>query len=108
MRSLNLMAVLATTLPLLSAMSASAQEEQPTRELGIQININEITCREMFHMGGDERDFTLIYFHGFMSGKNNLIEFDGPELAQANESIINGCIENPDSGLLTVYEDVRG
>jgi hypothetical protein len=40
------------------------------KELPQTIEIEQITCKAFLKMEGEEREFSLLYFHGFMSGKN--------------------------------------
>ena len=73
-----------------------------------QLNIEEISCRQMLVMRGDERQFTLIYFHGFVNGQADELDFDGPVLMEATDIILDTCIETPDETLLSVFQNVRG
>lgn len=75
---------------------------------GVKINIDEVSCREMLKMASDERDFTMIFLHGFMSGKKGEIVFDGPTLTEATDKVLDTCIGRPDDSLLSVFEKVRG
>lgn len=72
-----------------------------------QLDIDKITCREALKMTGDERAFTVIYFHGFMSGKKNETHFDGPALSEATDKIADYCIDNPSETLLKSFETIR-
>jgi hypothetical protein len=82
--------------------SASAADRSAT------IMIDKVTCREMLKMGGDERDFTIIYMHGFINGTQNTMEFDGPKLTEATDMVLDACISNPDATILSVFDKVRG
>jgi hypothetical protein len=58
-------------------------------------------------MGNDEREFTLVFLHGFISGKNTEMVFDGSALADATDVVLDSCIDSPDESLLAVFEKAR-
>lgn len=70
-------------------------------------NIQEITCRTLLKMDGDEEEFTLIFFHGFMSGRNNQLIVDAPDLTKTTDRILDYCINNPNASLLKAFELYR-
>ncbi len=86
---------------------SSAAPAQSQSEVNVLLQIDEITCREALKMPGDERAFTVIFFHGFMSGKMNQTLFDGPALTEATDKIADYCIDNPSEKLLKAFEAVR-
>lgn len=71
------------------------------------VDIDKITCRAMLKMDAPEQEFTLVYFHGFLSGAKNERVFDGPRLRAVTESVFDTCIDNPSSTLMTVLETQR-
>jgi HdeA/HdeB family len=81
---------------------ARAEDDVETR-----IQIDEITCREALKMSGDERTFTAVFFHGFVSGKKNETLFDAPALSEATDKIADFCIDNPSEPLLKAFETIR-
>ena len=86
------------------SLAAQAQE---TVDLGESIDISEIDCRLMLQMTSEEREFTLLYFHGFMSGQANDTSLNDLELGQATDEIVNTCIDNPENSLISVFEQYR-
>ena len=50
----------------MTPIGAIAQEAD-----NIVLQMEEFTCRDMLVRSGVERDFTIAYMHGFMSGKLN-------------------------------------
>lgn len=69
--------------------------------------IDQVTCREMLKMAGSERDFTMIFMHGFMSGKKNELLFEPGPLAEASDMVLDQCISKPDATVLSIFETVR-
>jgi hypothetical protein len=86
---------------LIGGLPAQAQDE------GIKVEIDKITCREMLKMGADERAFTMIFMHGFISGKKDELVFDAPALTAATDAVLDACIDNPDQTLLGMFGKVR-
>jgi hypothetical protein len=94
---------LVAALPLiLAGFGAAAQDKE-----GIVIDIQTIDCRSMLKMNNEEREFTLLYFHGFKSGKDGQMTFNGPEFAAATDAIMDYCIDNPSKSLIAAFEEKR-
>ncbi|NDR57052.1 HdeA/HdeB family chaperone [Aliiruegeria sabulilitoris] len=70
--------------------------------------VEEFTCRDLLMRGGEERDFVLVYMHGFMSGKMAEMTFDTPALTAATDAVLESCISTPDQPLLAAFEAARG
>jgi hypothetical protein len=87
-----------------AALAGSAKSESDVKT---RLHIDKITCREALKMDGDDRAFTVIFFHGFVSGKKNEILFDGPTLTEATDKIADYCIDNPSDMLLKAFETIR-
>ncbi|WP_417711400.1 HdeA/HdeB family chaperone [Roseibium aggregatum] len=80
---------------------ALAQSNDPVLEM------STVDCRTMLKMDSDEQDFTLIYFHGYISGKKGETLFDGPALRDATEKIMDFCIDNPSATVMEAFEKNR-
>ena len=99
-RAITLVAAAAIAVAALSG--ASAQDENLILQMG------EFTCKDMLIRSGFERDFTVAYMHGFMSGKMNETEFDVAKLTAATDAVLEYCIQNPDATILSAFEQARG
>ena len=100
-----------TLLPLLLAAltstAAMAQGAAPAAEPRAQQAINELDCRTLLRLSGDERDFTLLYLHGFVSGRMNLQLLPVNDLAESTDRLIDGCIDKPSAKVLAALEQLR-
>jgi len=96
---LNLAALGALTLSFCG--TAFAQEGDPVLEM------DTVDCRTMLKMDSDEQDFTLIYFHGYISGTKGETLFDGPKLREATNTIMDYCIDNPSASVMEAFEKNR-
>ncbi|MCU0809849.1 MAG: HdeA family protein [Thiobacillaceae bacterium] len=69
--------------------------------------IDQLDCRTLLRLGGDDRDYTLLYFHGFVSGKNNQTRLEIEDMAMATDQVVEHCIDHPKDNLLPVFEKYR-
>ena len=96
--------VMAVAVPGFSAEKTKVNLEKTSA--GMVVDLKTQDCRTMLKMSGD-RDFTIVFYHGFMSGKNNDTVFNAPELSAITDQIFDHCIDNPNDSLLTVFEAKR-
>ncbi len=69
--------------------------------------IGELDCRTLLKLGGEERDFTILYLHGFVSGRINQQLLPIKDLAEATDRLIDRCIDKPADKVLGVLEALR-
>ena len=89
-----------------AAVAAQAQEKPSVPPK--QAAIDEIDCRTLLRLGGEERAFTILYLHGYVSGMKGQKLLPVQELAEATDRIVDQCIDRPGERLLPVFERVRG
>lgn len=70
--------------------------------------LDDLDCRTLLRLGGEERAYTLLYLHGFVSGKKGQTLLPAQELAEATDRVVDHCIDRPGDRLLSVFEKVRG
>jgi hypothetical protein len=100
--------IVASTVMVLSMSNVSVYaQNEPQPENSSNINLESITCRSLLRQGDADREATIAYFHGFMSGKNNELSADTLALGETSDQIIEHCIDNPDDSLLQVFEQYR-
>jgi len=73
------------------------------QQLEEEVDLTEISCRNFLTMDGDERDSTVVFYHGFINGKNNQTAFKISELGGITDQVVQECIDNPDAILLDVF-----
>lgn len=98
------LAAMLTTGVALTGSTAIAQEAA----VAATVQIDEFSCRDLLILSGEERDFVLVFMHGFMSGKLREMTFDTMQLAEATDTVVTTCIDNPDDTLLSAFEAARG
>lgn len=89
----------------LAAATANAQPT-PAAEARQQA-LNDLECRTLLRLGGEERDFTLLYLHGFVSGRTQQLLLPVKDLAEATDQLIERCIDKPNDKALAVLEQLR-
>lgn len=92
----------------LAGTPAHAQAAAPAADSRPQQALGELECRTLLRLSGDERDFTILYLHGFVSGRVNQQLLPVKDLAEATDRLIDECIDKPSAKVLGVLEHVRG
>lgn len=95
---------LAAAQPTLAQNKAAAPAAAPAQK---SPGLAELDCRTLLRLGGEERAYTLLYFHGFVSGRMNQTELSTDAMAAATDRIVEHCIDKPADKLLAVFEQVR-
>lgn len=72
-----------------------------------KVDLNTLDCRTLLKMIGDQRNNTLLFYHGFMSGMNQEFITNIPELAEVTDQVIDHCIDNPNDTLMDVFKSKR-
>ena len=86
---------------MLSAFSGPSFAQDPTT-----VEIEKVTCRDLLLMY-DDQEATLVFFHGFMSGKKGEMLYKDQELTEATDKILEHCVDNPAVSVLSVFEQFR-
>lgn len=88
----------ATALPAWSQTDVAARAD---------VNLETLDCRTMLKMDSEDREFTLVFFHGLISGRQGTMVFQAQPLAEATDRVLEQCIDSPDETLLAVFEKAR-
>lgn len=86
-------------LPVRSQSEAANSEDIPS--------LTAMTCRQLLKSSGEERTNSLIFMHGYISGKKGETQIDAPALTNVTEQAIDTCIDNPERSAFEVLEEVR-
>jgi len=92
---------------LLVAGTSAPVWSQSDAEETTDIDLETLGCRTMLKMDDDDREFTLVFFHGLISGRQGEMIFKAEALAEATDRVLDQCIDSPDETLLSVFEKAR-
>jgi len=84
-----------------SDVKPEARQKLPT------VNLAQMTCRSVLKMPAEDRAFTIVFFHGYMSGKNNETMLNAEQLATTTDKIADACIDNPAMPVIEVFRQFR-
>ncbi|GBF82477.1 HdeA/HdeB family chaperone [Aphanothece sacrum] len=87
----------------LSVKPTYAQEDTQNTN----VDLSKISCREVLKMPGEDKQFTFVFFHGLITGKNKQMTIDRIALREASDKITDYCIENPKASLMSGFEKYR-
>lgn len=100
----GLIVLAAIASPIAMAQNTSAANTNAQKQMGI----DELDCRTLLRLNGDEREFTILYLHGYVSGKKGQTLLPAQQLAHETDQVIDQCIDQPAAKLLPLFEKVRG
>lgn len=101
----KLLATFLLTIIISPALTLSSLAQDTSEDT--KVELNQISCRELLKMPGKDKELTLIFFHGLMTAKKNQMVIDRIALREATDKITDYCINNPDSMLMTAFEEYR-
>ena len=82
-------------------ISVYAQDNDSTVEL------KTVACRSLMKLNDSDKESTISFFHGYISGRKKESTADVPVLGRVTDRVIDHCIDNPDDTLLSVFEKYR-
>ena len=83
---------------------ALAQEKSTKWTL---VDLNTLDCRTYLKMTGDERETTVAFYHGFVSGMKKEMTVNVPSLSEVSDKVLDQCIDKPNEVLLKVFQENR-
>ena len=93
-------------LSLTSMMFSQSALSQDSEVEGI-VNISELTCRELLLMHSDNRQATMVFVQGYLSGKTSEVDIDTEKLRTASDLSLQQCVDEPDTPILGIFEQNR-
>ena len=87
----------ALTAAILSSPAASQSNPMST------VDLMTLDCRTFLQMEGENRDNTVLFLHGYVSGQAKQTKIELAPISEATDRIINQCIDKPSDNLLSVF-----
>ena len=67
------------------------------------VDLATLDCRTFLQMEGDNRDNTVLFLHGYVSGQAKHTKIELAPISESTDRIINQCIDKPTDNLLAVF-----
>ena len=67
------------------------------------VDLTTLDCRTFLQMEGDNRNNTLLFLHGYVSGQAKQTKIELAPISESTDRIINQCIDKPSDNLLAVF-----
>lgn len=80
---------------------------QPETQPAPPIDLEAVTCRDLLLMDGEEEENTILFMHGYMSGKREETMIDVGQLVAVTDEVKQTCIEQPSEPVMQVFEQYR-
>jgi hypothetical protein len=87
--------------------SNPAPTQPETRQRGPIINLAEVTCQSVINMSEQDRIYTLVFYHGYFSGKDNDRLINTAQLTEITSKIAAACEARPETPLMQVFARFR-
>lgn len=71
------------------------------------VDLNTLDCRAFLKMTGEERNITVAFYHGVITGMAKEMSINIPVLAEVTDKVVDHCVDNPKDVLLKVFQDKR-
>ncbi len=72
-----------------------------------EVKLGDLDCRALLKMNGDDEHSTVLFLHGYASGKAAATVISIPSLTEATDKIKEHCIDNPADKLLDVFSKIK-
>ena len=67
------------------------------------VDLTTLDCRTFLQMEGENRNNTLLFLHGYVSGQAKQTKIDLGPISESTDRIVNECIDKPSENLLAVF-----
>ncbi len=71
------------------------------------VKLGDLDCRALLTMNGDDERSTVLFLHGYASGKAGATTVSISSLTEATDKIRNHCVDNPADKLLDVFSNIK-
>lgn len=95
------------TLAALSLAAASLAFDPVSAVENTEVILGDLDCRALLKMNGDDEQSTIVFMHGYASGKAGATVISLPSLTEATDKIRDHCVDNPADKLLDVFSKIK-
>ena len=105
MNQLKWIAVVSTafllSIPTISVYGENRTKQENESEI---IKLESLDCRHLLKLNTEDKEATMAFFHGFISGKKNELMVDVDKLSDISDKVVDRCIGRPNDSLLSLFE----
>jgi hypothetical protein len=94
-------------LGIISLVSITPVFSQEKPKDWVVVDLNTLDCKSLLRMSGNERDVTVAFYHGIITGMNKETSINVPVLSEVTDKVVDHCIDNPKDILLKVFQEKR-
>jgi hypothetical protein len=69
--------------------------------------VEQFTCKDIMHEGGQSRDTAIAFLHGFILGKSGSSDFSLEKLTKQTDAFLDLCLDNPKDVALDAMMKVK-
>jgi hypothetical protein len=69
-------------------------------------DLNDLLCKDVMILSGEDRDISIAFAHGYMLGKNKTTRYEIDKLARITDAFIDYCLDHPAEKALASFEKV--
>ena len=89
------------------AVAASSPAVPQRAPIMSTVDLTTLDCRTFLQMEGENRNNTLLFLHGYVSGQAKQAKIDLGPISESTDRIVNECIDKPSENLLAVFSKNR-
>ncbi|MGK7908909.1 MAG: HdeA/HdeB family chaperone [Synechococcus sp.] len=90
-----------------SPVALAQDEPESSSDGGKMVDVTALTCRDLLLMDGDDEESATLFLQGYISGKNAEVTINTDAVRVATDRSIEQCIDEPDSTILSIFEQNR-
>ncbi|WP_407635141.1 HdeA/HdeB family chaperone [Thiocapsa marina] len=75
-------------------------------EASTQKDLEELACKDVMRLSGNQREYALAFVHGDRLVKMNTTQYEIEVLAAMTDQYIDHCLDNPKDNALATFEKI--
>lgn len=92
----------------LFAGAAAAQESGDALEQAAMMDVTAATCGQLAEATEMDRAFSLMFYYGYLAGREDIAVIDGSAVAGHLEQVRDFCNANPEATVIEAFVEALG
>ena len=85
-----------------SAQQATDRDLSADADMVAATDVGDATCRDVLTLSGEEKDFVIVFLHGYVLGTTGATSYNTDALADITDAFLDSCIDRPEESALAV------